>query len=528
MPNIKKNTKIISCIDNTTYPDRIKQLLRYLVGMSKQGIIRNYEKLSFQISERLYNGDFREYMKDYETLFKDKIIRFDGRNLLILLFTDTYLFRLMYRNNTKRQYIKNSNNMRWFLKKDFIDPYSDLYKKINDVNKMGVKVPVSLLAYLISRPAVSVFNYSPDELLKENLKRSLPNKVRLYYLLLMCVCNTNGIIKDFNCHFAVKEINRLFGEGYFSFNTANHAHNKLISLGLITQVYDKDSNCNTVCINGYKDGFGPTKRYIVIPYSLISDPVFRLMSNASTKVLFELLTRLNNGEDKVGLSYGSEKYIQYKLFSCPDDSDKERKQLSYLLSLTKRRNSYEINKVMGELLHFFIIEPDKLKGDRGYYNIKLRSEYFIKKDDASSIKIFIDPSERYYKKAALIRNYMKEFNIECDDKNYYSIIRILHKSGNYVIKKILYCLSNDIQLRNINGWSKIDSIGAYTYWLYSIYKKDNSIIKDKLNALFYKMNDEMEKEILEDVYRKDNQALELYKDNLSYINNIQNDFDFAI
>lgn len=525
MSNVTLLSKIINSVDESVYPCRAKELLRHLVNMSKQGIIRNYEKQSIQVCESLYKGNFQEYMEDYSILFKDKVIRFDGRNLIILLFTDTFLFKFKYKysNNSRQPYIK-----RWTTQRAFIDPYSDLSKKIQDIKQKGVKIPVSLMDYLICKPISIENDYSPEQLVSENAKRNLPDTIRIYYLLLMCLCNTNGVIKDYNCHFATQEINRLFGEKYFSDDTAYYAHRILLDVGLISESFDKESNCNSIKINGYSDGFGPKKRYIVISYALISDPVFVLLSNAAHKVIFELLSRLNNGEDKGGYTTGVDKFIQYKLFACPDDSGPEKTQIRKLLKLTKRRNSYEINKVMGEVSHFFDIQPDEKTGDRGYYNIRLKNGYFVKKECASSINIFIKPSERYYKKAALIRKYLSDYNISYEDKDYESIVRTLHRAGNYVIKKILYCLNADMKLRYFNGWSPIKNIGAYTYWLYSIYKKDNSIVKDKLSALFYKMNEEMEKEILEELYRSNNKALEFYNEEPSYICYIENDFISAV
>ncbi|WP_010247090.1 hypothetical protein, partial [Acetivibrio cellulolyticus] len=319
---------------------------------------------------------------------------------------------------------------------------------------------------------------------------NIAKEIIRYLCGIMGQTNTNGDIFDYNKRQSIKKIKELFedGEETISERTCYDVHAKLKAMGILEEGIHPVRKTPYLRIVGYKEAF--EDGYIVVPFAVFQK-AFKTLETGSIKLFFDTLYKLNNGEDpgnKKNPNPGKDKVVQFKAYLTEKDRKDEGRKKKYAVNQLwlKRKSKTEIlnfilgkdNSENGGLRHFFDISINR---ETGVVFLKIKDQYFVTKKHSKKLRDYIDPLERYKKKAELIDEILKTCAFKYNDKDRRAFVDILHRERKRVIKMLLNALDLDYRRRSERNGKPIKSLGAYMYWLYGTYKKgDKVIIYEKL------------------------------------------------
>lgn len=480
---ISKGLRIQKYMTNAKFDQDSMDLYTAMHKLAKHGRVKGYGAKEKAIVEA-FGNDYTRYIAAYRKLLQGNIIKNDGKTLFLLLCNDLHFFNL--RNELLEKTTRKCPRLNLH-GQEAIPQYhqpkkEELQVPENRIISGGIKVPRSLAPYFTGQVLTSE---ERENMLQENIdleerRRDLNKCVKLYYLAWMSQANSNGEIKNFNVNFSVKSLNTRYNFDEFSESTAYYALDMLEGLGLVEMRTNEDNGSRMLVIKGYKEAFERRENYVVLPYGMVFKKKFKDMGNRAINMAFYFLFRLNNGER--GDEQGKDKHITFKLYGGGSDTEGEKAKFELTKFMLRRRCNAEIGGIVKPLTEYFNIQPNARTGNRGYYDISLREGYFVEKSEANKMQTFLDPCERYFKKAAIVDELLKKrplFGMNYEDKQ--NIVTVLHRASRQVIEKILMTLYYDQEGRRRRGAALIRDYGKYTNWLYKRYKAgDRGLLTDKM------------------------------------------------
>jgi len=520
---LTKKDRIIKFAENNEYSSDVIKVISYLLDVSIDGKIQDFMTSSYKRAVRLlFDGNESEYIKVHKFLCEKEIINLKGNVLYILPWDEEHIFKLQY-NTPKRKYskdlVKEQTNIGDFIGKYLSDKkiLANIEKYIGPVklenNLEGIKITYNwakIEGFRLPRGKwfTDLFTFKLDIMEcntdipegsepadgNRNTKAVKPSNITKEIVRYLCgimgQTNTNGEIFDYNKHQTNKKIQELFedGEETISIRTCYDVHAKLKAIGVLEEGIHPKRKTPYLKVVGYKEAF--EDGYIVVPFAVFQK-AFKTLETGSIKLFFDTIYKLNNGEDpknKKNPNPGRDKVVEFRAYLSPKDRKDEDKKKKHLKSQfwLKRYSKTEImnfifgkdNSENGGLRQFFDITINR---ETGVVFFKIKDQYFITKKHAKKLRDYIDPLERYKKKAELIDEMLKTCAFKYNDDDRRTFVDILHRERKRVIKMLLDALDLDYRRRSERNGKPIKSLGAYMYWLYGTYKKgDKVIIYEKL------------------------------------------------
>lgn len=515
---LKKKDRIIKYLLDRSYNHELILYVTALLDVCNNGLIKNYAlKYHTDIINNYFNGDRTIFNDIYLTLLRDEIIKMEGLDLNILIWNDDHYYRLRY-NLPRRKYSKSilqnqqsiGNLLEEFSKtiashkanaadpskKITINNLEEIKVKYDWVKIQGIKIPRSLSPLFIG-------NQVGNTLTKEEIRHMCG---------LLSQCDSDGYIIDFKESYSFQSMISLFDDNSVSVSTCYDVNRKLRNKGIITLEDHPQKGIPCLRINGYKEGFGKGKNYVIVPYAVFQK-CFKDCETSSIKVFFDWIFKLNNGEDKGGHK-GKDKVIYLKAFTTKLDTRTDRQRYYEFCRWVKKRCKSEIKKLLvgdGEhdaLQNFFDFTLNSKNASRGVIEIRIKEQYFISKKNAERTRMYLDPLVRYKNKAAIIEEVLSSCTMKCSIKDKRDFVRILRSASRREIELLITTLEIDFRNRQQRRWKEIRSLGAYLKWLYDQYRQgDRAIIYGKLSGDPEEFTEDNEyEEIIEDFeeeYRED-------------------------
>lgn len=516
---LKKKDRIIKYLFDRGYSRELILYVTALLEVCNNGSIKNYAlKYHKDIINNYFNNDRSIFNEIYLTLLRDEIIKMEGLDLNILIWNDDHYYRLRY-NIPRRKYSKSilqdqqsiGNLLDEFSKAvashkgDAADPTKKI--TINNLEEVKVKYDwVKIQGIKIPRNLSSLFigNQDGGTLTKEEMRHMCG---------LLSQCDANGDIVDFRESYSFQLMLSLFDDNSVSVSTCYDVHRKLRDKGVISLEIHSQKGVPCLRINGYREGFGKNKNYVIVPYAVFQK-YFKDCETSSIKVFFDWIFKLNNGDDKGG-NKGKDKVIYLKAFTTKLDTRTDKQKYYEFCRWVKKRCRSEIKKLLvgdGEhdaLQNFFDFTLNSKNASRGVIEIRIKEQYYISKKNAERTRMYLDPLDRYKKKAAIIEEVLASCTMKCSIKDKRDFVRILRSASRREIELLIATLEIDFRNRQQRRWKEIRSLGAYLKWLYDQYRRgDRTIIYEKLHGdpEVFEENNEYE-EIIEDFeeeYGEDN------------------------
>lgn len=494
LARLKKKDRIIKYLYERGYQEVLIFYVTALMEVCDNGCIKNYAiKYHSDIVKNLFNDNRNSYNEIYLKLLQDEIIKMEGLDLRILLWDDDVFYRIRY-NLPRRKYSRSIHQDQQSisdmldkltsainperikaadpLKKVVINNLDEVKVKYDWAKIQGIKIPRSLLHLFIGNQDGDTY------LTKEEMRHTCG---------LLSQLDSNGYIVDFRESYSFQLMLDLFDDNSVSISTCYDVHRKLRSKGVITLENHPQKGVPCLRINGYKEGFGKDKNYVIVPYAVFQK-YFKECETSSIKLFFDWIFKLNNGDDKGGYK-GKDKVIRLKAFTTKLDTRADKQKYYEFLRRHKKRCKSEVRKLLvgdGEhdaLQNFFDFDLNPQNASRGVIDIRIKEQYFVSKKNAERTRLYLDPLERYKKKAAIIEEVLMSCTMKCSIKDKRDFVRILKSASRREIELLLTTLEIDNRNRQQRHWKEIRSLGAYLKWLYEQYRQgDRTIIYGKLHG----------------------------------------------
>lgn len=487
---LKKKDRIIKYLYDNGYQQELIVYVTALLEICNSGVIENYvTRYHSDIVKNFFSDDRGSYNQIYLKLLQDEIIKMQGLDLNILLWDDDVFYRHKY-NMPRRKYsgsiLKDQQSI-----SDILEKYSkainpEKIKNIEPVQKVtitdldevkvkydwakiqGIKIPRNLSHLFIGN--------SETELAKEEMRHMCG---------LLSQCDADGYINDFRESYSFQLMLTLFDDNSVSVSTCYDVHRKLRNKGVI--ILENQNGVPCLRINGYKEGFGKNKNYVIVPYAVFQK-AFKECETGSIRIFFDQIFKLNNGEDKGGYK-GKDKVVYFKAFNTKLDTGEDKQRYYKTLRWLRKRCKSEVMQLLiGDENHaalktFFNFTLNSKNADRGVIEVRIKEQYFVSKKNAEKTRIYLDPLERYKKKADVIDEILASCTMKCSIKDKRDFVRTLKHSTRREIELLITTLEIDYRTRRQKNWKEIKSLGAYLKWLYDQYRQgDRTIIYAKIQG----------------------------------------------
>ena len=479
---MRKNKKAaILDIAAQKYEEPVVKFIGELINCSNNGVVYNFI-LNYQdeIINRVFAGDRHKYFESYVTLVKDKFLVSKGADLCILPWSDHVLFAMKYnlQQGNKRAYRKDGAKDQV----EFCEYAVNAINSVTEVKKVnwninwdkitGIKLPRTFKDLLSGQ--VDTFTYTKE-------------KIR-YLLGLITLADTDGVIQAFNVQYAHGRLSEIFEENTIALSTCYDVHKKLLADGIIS-VYDTPSGYQNLRIQGYKDGF--KRGYIAVSF-FIFQQAFKNFETAAIKIFFDIAFKFNNGENGKGKVDVNKPVIFKAAVYSADNKDAIARHANTLGRLKKRSRSEILKLFSGTnknsgLNSIFNIDLHEIR--KGLIYIRMKKEYFIQKSEAVKASFF-SASNRFKKKAAVIKNALENTLIKLNNKQFDNVVEKLIKVGTRAIKAILSVVNKELQAGN-----KINDLVAYIMAVYDRYIAGERVslsIENINEDIIYKLSDPYE------------------------------------
>jgi hypothetical protein len=459
--------------------DKIKNLIKKLnLNISAEKLcidLSDNSESGFVCAEKLSTIPCNNI--DLIELIENSLITYNknGNYLFINPYNDIHYSRLT--TERKRRYIKtsstpllNSEKINGIL---FRNEENEEIKYTTKTN--GFKVPRSFRPYFTSEPISEMdietfMRTNPRSLEIELKRRNLTKEIKIVLAACMDYCK-DGDIKT-NRYNLCKSLRNKYKLRSFPQSTFNLCIQKLIEARLISEVIIDGSKCLRIC--DYKASFDRHEPYIIVPDCVFKKEFKRLQASC-VKMFYDILFKLNNGEDGKDSYLGQNKEIYIKFKKIDTDDLKTKLKYDGVISWLKKRYPGEFRDILfgsndkkdyialAEYFHF--TKPDKNMKKENVLQARIRKEYFISKK-VELFKPLLNLKKKDKEKFEAIEKTLKESKINLTDREIVGIIRVLKKESINVIKHLLQELAARITKSQDEGWEKVDNVVRYISKMY--------------------------------------------------------------
>lgn len=464
---LTKEQRIVNTAKKLNLDENSVALIKYLVSIAQNGSIPGFVYKMDEIRKKVFADNHHHMINAYKNLLASGIVTLQATTLIITAWQSPnkeYQTLLINNNYTTdiRRYTSVFDNQIYMSR--LYDKNAVQEEKFSWNKVKGIIVPRTM-AGLFTRKIYTSENRRLDMawMLAEEEKRQLDKEEIRFLCGLIAQCNTYGQIPDYNAHYAIRIMQDLFEDSSFAVSTGYRVQGQLIDKDIIQIREVRDGRC-TLIINGYSDGFGPGKNYVVLPYAIFK-VIFKQLELAAINLFFEQVFQLNNGENGKG-SVNANKKVNLKVLSAPMDSRTDREKLNKLRSWLRKRNDSEIFRIILSLQAFFDIED----AGKGNISFKIKRIFFVRKNAVRNKEKLSDPIKRYPRKAAIIKDALIKNNVKTNISELRALISVFAHADPRIIRRLIKVLAIDIQSRRQHNRPEIKSMAAYTANLYEQYR----------------------------------------------------------
>lgn len=486
------------------------------------GVLCNFSSKKYHPLSHIFNDSYNDYLVVLNKLCGTGFVEYDEQALRVRVCNVTYLYKLKAEIYHKRKYkrqdeIKEQQNIFESIhriRETILDKKSGMeirnvigrYEheaesevnpelrndvelvletpKLEELGNECFKIPDNLRPYLTSEPLTdkeieeiekmyremydekSFNNMFLERIKLEEDRRGLSKKFKDIYVGLMIISN-NGTVASSQVEPIRRELNRLMGSEYFKRTTVRDAIRKFEELKLINIKNDEDE----LVIEDYSYGF--KGRYIVVTKKLFIDTLKKLTAAAS-RLFYWHWFGLNNGDgkDKFGNS-GLNKTVLFKIAPKTNENNEAKERYEKVKRISRKRNKAELLEVMeslSDIFHFYspADQPTVMI-------VKVRKDYYVRKQEANIIRQEIDPIDRYPKKAKIIEELIKNRYYKFNQEEKKALVKTFSRATRKVIDKIIGFVDNRIRQSIEECWEekyRIQNVIGYTIDRYQKYKLD--------------------------------------------------------
>lgn len=456
------------------------KLLEYILGFGKGSLIlRRYVLQNApDMVRHLFAGNWTMYHAAMKELTEARFIAVKGMDLVILALDDTHYYMLRS-SRPQRAYHKKElagqQQLSALLHKVIARADQAKFKSVTGWDRVqGVKLPVSMEGILTGKPVTPEETQGKTlaEIEKVNRQRELTKEMLRFLCGLAALCNPQGVVYDFHMPHLVWQLRQLFEDGTVAETTCRDVYGKLLEKEVVSEFIHPVSGARCVRIEGYGEGFGPGKRYIVVPYAVFKKD-FKRMEVAAIRWAFSLFFQLNNGEN--GRRQASEKErknktLNFLLFSSqPGNEDKLQRLEYYRLWLKKRCKSEFLALLFGNgkkpgLSGIFAITVYP----NGCVAVKIREEYYITKDALCRAEKLYNAGVRYARRRNTVGRALEQAGVVANEGEKDIITRLMKRTGTKMVHRVIAHLGSQMSAKARNGWDAPSNLPGL---LCSIYKK---------------------------------------------------------
>ena len=470
---LTKEQRILNTLKNLNLDENSKDLMKYLISIAQNGTIPGFVYMFDEIKEKVFGNHHYRMMNAYKNLLDSGLITLQVTTLIITVWQAPL--------KTCRTQLLNINNITNIRRYSSICENQIYMSQLNGQNKIGASGSEGEVQFtwnkikgiIVPRTMAGLFTrkiYSSEKtrldmawLLAEEEKRQLDKEEIRFLCGLLAQCNTYGQIPDYNAHYSICSMRDLFEDSSFAVSTGYRVQGQLVDKNII-QIREIKDGRKTLIINGYSDGFGPGKNYVVLPYAIFK-VIFKQLELAAINLFFEQVFQLNNGENGKG-AVNANKKVNLKALSAPMDSRIDKEKLGKLRNWLRKRNDSEIFKIILSLQEFFDVED----AGRGRISFRIKRIYFVMKNAVRNKEKLFDPVRRYPRKAAIIKDALIKNKVKYNTSEFKEIINVFAHADPRITRRLIKVLAMDIQSRKQHNRPKIKSMAAYVASLYQQYK----------------------------------------------------------
>ncbi len=471
---IIKEQRILNSLQNMNLDDDCIALMKNLISIARHGSIPGFVYMLDDIRKKVFADNHSRFVIAYKNLLDTGLITLQGTTLIINAWqkpSSIYQMQINIHNYTtpRRQYtriIDEQSCMASF--NDYVQSKKPEEKNFIWNKIKGIIVPRSL-AGLFTRKVYDSELTKLDSawLLREEERRMLSKEEIRYLCGLLSQCNTFGQIKGFNTHYSILAMKDLFEDESFAVSTGYRVQKSLLDKDIISICSCSKTGSQTLNINGYRDGFGKGRNYVVLPYAIFRT-IFKSLELAAINLFFEEVFQLNNGDNGRG-NASAHKKVKLKLLAAGMDTRTDKEKLIAIRTWLRKRNDSEVFKLIQGLKEFFDLE---YMGN-GVISFKIKLMYFVLKDAVRRVERAINPIKRYWEKAELIKECLDAYALEYKKQDLQDLIMVFSRAAARITRRVIKALAIDIRTRKQNNRPAIKSLGAYVSSLYNQYVSGN-------------------------------------------------------